>query len=128
MAEETARRTLNMCELCENSFKLDTLHHEKIRNIIHTIIENTGPIHISLFGSFARGEWHENSDLDLFIVAEDKDRCVSFLTEAGEAGSFAMEVEAFVHTPKEHQELLREKGPFITRVRTEGIVIWSGSE
>ena len=113
-----------MCELCKRSYKLDNVHHTTIRNIIHKIIEKTQPSHISLFGSFARGEWHESSDLDLFIVAEEKKRCVEWLKEASEKNEFKLQIEAFVHTPEEYETMLDEMRPFITQVITEGIVVY----
>lgn len=113
-----------MCELCERSYKLDKEHHTAIRNIVHRIIDKTQPSHISLFGSFARGEWHENSDLDLFIVAEERNRCAEWLREASEKNEFKLQIEAFVHTPEEYETMLDEMRPFITQVITEGIVVY----
>jgi len=116
-----------MCELCKRTYNLDEEHHELIRNITHRIIQENQPSHITLFGSFARGEWHEDSDVDLFIVAEKKEQCEHFIKTLSENNEFGLEIEAFVHTPAEHERMLTEQGSFIRRVLSEGVILHTTS-
>ncbi len=39
--------------------------------IVQRIVQAVNPLRIILFGSAARGEWEENSDLDLMVVIQD---------------------------------------------------------
>ncbi len=41
---------------------------EAIREITHRIIAASSPKKIILFGSFARGDFNENSDIDILVV------------------------------------------------------------
>ena len=42
-----------------------------LQNIVEDIIKETGAEKIILFGSYARGEENENSDLDLLIIEKE---------------------------------------------------------
>lgn len=67
---------------------------------------------IILFGSFAKGENHADSDIDLFIITEDKKEfdCSKFERKLG------YEIELFVHTPKEFQELRKSSKELLNNV------------
>ncbi|MFP4250904.1 MAG: nucleotidyltransferase domain-containing protein, partial [Armatimonadota bacterium] len=41
---------------------------EKVQEIIQKIVEGYDPEKIIVFGSYARGDWTEDSDLDLLVV------------------------------------------------------------
>lgn len=41
---------------------------ELIDEVVRQIVEVAQPLRIILFGSAARGEWNENSDLDILVV------------------------------------------------------------
>lgn len=41
---------------------------ELIDEVVRQIVEVAHPLRIILFGSAARGEWNENSDLDILVV------------------------------------------------------------
>lgn len=67
---------------------------------------------IFLFGSFAKGENHETSDIDLFIITEDKkDVDVSKYEQ-----KLSHEVQLFIHTPKEFRELCKSSKELINNV------------
>ncbi len=117
-----------MCELCHRPFKLDEEHRALICRILHDIIRNTRPRQIFLFGSFARGEWHDESDVDLYMVAQDPAATRAWLDSRAKEGGFPLEVEAFIYSPEEHQALCLEGGDFITRVRTEGFSVYHALE
>ena len=44
---------------------------ETRRYVEHVIAPKLKPLLVILYGSFARGDWSEGSDIDLLIVAED---------------------------------------------------------
>lgn len=84
------------------------------------------PVQIILFGSFARGDYHALSDVDLLIVKETQ---TPFLERIGpvlalcESGSELL-IEPLVYTPQELAQMKRARNPFIEHILTEGIVIY----
>ena len=55
----------------------EKLHTEKITSelinyIVEKIVQEIKPEKIILFGSYARGNFNQDSDLDLFIIKDDK--------------------------------------------------------
>jgi predicted nucleotidyltransferase len=44
------------------------LHSDKVRGIIATIVETVHPLRILVFGSVARGEAREHSDIDILVI------------------------------------------------------------
>ena len=77
-----------------------------------------------LFGSYARGDYHAGSDVDLVII-KDTDR--PFLERSAEVwrhcGS-SVTIEPLVYTPAEFARMAREENPFIEQVLREGIAIY----
>jgi predicted nucleotidyltransferase len=74
---------------------------------------------IYLYGSFARGEIHEGSDIDLVIVGDFKER---FFERIGLIlGLTDLPIEPLVYTCKEFEALRAEGNPFIAEVVRTGI-------
>ncbi len=46
-----------------------------IDKLVLQIVRAVHPLRIILFGSAARGDWHENSDVDLMVVVPDGSHC-----------------------------------------------------
>ena len=43
---------------------------ETINKLVHTLVEAAKPTKVILFGSYARGDAHDDSDIDLLIVEQ----------------------------------------------------------
>ncbi len=113
-----------MCQLCRRDYKINRETHEKIKNIIHKIIKEILPSKIILFGSFARGDWHEQSDVDLLIVADTKERFFERIGKVLDLNDTDLELEPLVYTPFEFERMVREERPFIMNILDEGIVVY----
>ncbi len=92
------------------------------------------PQRIILFGSFARGDYHALSDVDLLIV---KETTIPFIDRIGPVlalceGDNMLPVEPVIYTPEELEQMKQAVNPFIERVLAEGVVIYerqsAGSE
>ena len=46
---------------------------KNIKNIIISVLKKYGITRAGLFGSYARGDYDENSDIDLLVEIKDKD-------------------------------------------------------
>src|SRR3990172_4240107 len=92
------------------------------KEIVDTILRDYGPVEkIILFGSAARGEADEYSDLDLIIVKEtDK----PFVRRCVEAPYFSVPSDVFVYTPQEFAQMKENENPFLESALETGIVLY----
>lgn len=98
---------------------------EAAQKVIDAIIANYRPDRIIIFGSLARGDIHEGSDLDLLIVKNDcearfLDRTLSVL----ESAPPDIGIEPFVYTDAELQALVAQGNAFVLTALEEGIVVY----
>ena len=92
---------------------------EQVRDLAETIRSHRRILFIILYGSFARGDFHEGSDVDLIVVGDFRERfhkraaAILDLTE--------LPVEPICYTDEEFTELVRSGNPFILQALAEGI-------
>ena len=111
-----------MCKICSqnNLFRWNPIK-ERVKDFIHKIIIQFDIEKIILFGSFARGDYHENSDIDLIIVGNFKE---SFFERIGMIREFEpndLEFEILVYTNEEFKKMLEHGNPFIEVAINEGV-------
>ena len=80
-----------------------------------------GAREVYLYGSFARGEVHEGSDIDLVIVGHFPGRLFERIGRILELTD--LPVEPLVYTPEEFEAMKREGNPFIQEVLATGIAL-----
>ena len=85
------------------------------------------PEKIILFGSMARGDFDEYSDIDLIVIKDTKQRFVRRLVEVTAFIPLDIAVDALVYTPKEIDAMLAEGNPFIEQALKEGKVLYEKS-
>ncbi|MFQ6128417.1 MAG: nucleotidyltransferase domain-containing protein [Thermoplasmata archaeon] len=81
-------------------------------------------VELIFFGSIARGEFREDSDIDLIIVSE-KFKGMNFIRRAARAYDFwnlDFPVDFLCYTPKEFEERKRRIG-LVSQALEEGIAI-----
>ena len=80
------------------------------------------PVRVVLFGSVARGEADERSDLDVIVVAEDvPDRFGKRTVHArGLVGPRSYPRDIFVYTSDEYAGMLDRGNPFVRNAEREG--------
>ena len=117
-----------MYEICwsDNFINIET--NKIVKRFINLIIKKFNPKKIIIFGSFARGDYHKESDLDLVIVGEFKERFIDRIGKIIELNDSDLEIEAMVYTEEEFQKMIQEKRPFIEQVLEEGIVVYEKKE
>lgn len=81
------------------------------------------PERIILFGSYARGEQDEWSDLDLIVVYRTEKRFLDRLKELYLAWSIPKGVDILAYTPEEFAGMVKEN-PFVQQVCREGMTIY----
>ena len=94
--------------------------------IVKIIVDDYGPVEkIILFGSAARGDTDEYSDLDLIVIkSTDK----PFVQRLAEVPLLPVHADVFVYTPEEFARMKEEENPFMVSVLTSARVIYDRHE
>ncbi|MBL7163642.1 MAG: nucleotidyltransferase domain-containing protein [Anaerolineales bacterium] len=102
---------------------------ETLPAAIQRIIEELNPEKIIVFGSYALGNPTADSDVDLLVIMET--------TEPSKERSWAISrlllprqfpVDIIVRTPSEIMTALEQEDTFISRILTDGLVVYERSE
>lgn len=84
------------------------------KEIVDIILKKYGPVEkIILFGSHAKGEADEYSDLDLIIIKKTNQGFVERLVSVP---LLPVHADTFVYTPKEFERMKENENPFIMNV------------
>ena len=99
---------------------------EKITKQIIADFKKFKPEKIILFGSSARGDYDESSDIDLIIVYKTRKRFMNRLKDLYMAWKLPKAVDILAYTPKEFNTMLRES-IFIQDIMAEGLTLYEKS-
>lgn len=86
--------------------------YKELKNFIERLKSSLSIKEVYLYGSFAKGEIHEGSDIDLFIVGEIEGRIFERIDKVLKLTD--LPVEPLVYTSKEFRKMKEEKNPFLT--------------
>lgn len=97
---------------------------EKVKKYTERVVEALKPHAVILFGSFARRDINEGSDVDLLVIADFKepflDR-IRFLLDLNDG--IGLPLEPVGYTPEEFRKMREEGNPFICEVLEHGEVL-----
>lgn len=82
------------------------------------------PQKVILFGSFARGDHHALSDIDLLIIKRTDRPFVARIGDVLALCDYSIPLEPLVYTPEEFERLREEGNPLIEQALREGKVIY----
>lgn len=82
------------------------------------------PEKIILFGSMARGDADEYSDIDLIIIKKTDQRFVQRAVDVGSHIPLDLSVDLFVYTPEEFQVMVENENPFIEQALKDGVTVY----
>lgn len=117
-----------MSEICWPDNFINRKNNKIVKRFLNLLIKKFNLKKIIIFGSFARGDYHKGSDLDLVIVGEFKERFIDRIGKIIELNDSDLEIEAMVYTEEEFQKMIQERRPFIEQVLEEGIVVYENKE
>jgi predicted nucleotidyltransferase len=75
---------------------------------------------VYLFGSFARGDIHEGSDIDLIIIGDFIERFQERIFRVLELNDENLPIEPLCYSPDELEAMIQEGNPFILEVLNTG--------
>ncbi len=106
--------------LLEGNLRLPDAAHK----LICRIIAGYRPQRVIVHGSFARGDVHEGSDLDLIIVKSTPERFIDRVAQVLAFSNGEMAVEPMVYTEQEIASMLSKGNSFLERALAEGVIVY----
>ncbi len=106
-----------MLKVCNIDIEHREEVYKRLRQFVRRLRKKFSIQEIYLFGSAARGELHEGSDLDVLIVGDFKGRIFDRIGEVLKLTD--LPIEPLVYTPKEF-ERLRSQNAFIKNIFRTG--------
>lgn len=96
-----------------------------LEQVTRTIVERFHPKRIVVFGSYARGDAHPDSDLDVFIEMDTPRRPPERAIEVSEVfGLCSWPMNIVVYTPEEVRRLRHVKGTLLSGIEKECRVLY----
>jgi predicted nucleotidyltransferase len=96
----------------------------EVRGAISSIAEGYKPARIIVHGSFARGDFHQGSDLDLIIIKNTSRKFGDRIEQVLQYCQGGIAVEPLVYTEREVVEMTAEGNSFLQKALEEGIVVY----
>ncbi|MBI4964305.1 MAG: nucleotidyltransferase domain-containing protein [Desulfomonile tiedjei] len=101
------------------------MERKELEAIAQKIAERFQPVRIVVFGSHARGEAGEDSDLDLFVEMESDQRPPERAIEVSAIfGLRQWPLDVVVYTPEEVERLRKVRGTLLSIIEAEGEVLY----
>ena len=101
------------------------INENTIASVTRTIVERFHPRRVVLFGSHARGDADQDSDLDLFIEMETSRRPPERAIEiASVFGLHPWPMDIIVYTPEEVRRLRAMHETLLEEIEKEGKVLY----
>ena len=100
-----------------------TLSVEQITEQIITAFAPLDPERVLLFGSLPRGQWDEESDVDVVVVYSTAKRFLDRLEELYLLWPLPLAADILAYTPEEFREML-EWSAFLQDIVAEGKTIY----
>ena len=99
---------------------------DKVQRVVECL-KRYDPEQIIIFGSCARGDADEQSDVDVVVIKQTDARFLDRLLEVAKfLDNDLGKVDVFVYTREEFEEMRQRENPFIEKVVTEGRIIYPG--
>jgi predicted nucleotidyltransferase len=105
--------------------QLDTrVSEEKILAAVERIVEAANPVRIIAFGSRARGDFRQNSDLDLAVIVDHLTAGAKPPVTRGTLGGIIMPIDLLVFDRERHERMLPWPGSVHYDIGREGVVLY----
>ena len=99
-------------------------HPAAVWKTIECIARGYAPKQIWLYGSFARGDFHQGSDLDLIIIKDTAKKFPDRIEEVLQHVPGGIAVEPMIYTPRELESMISERNAFLEQAFSEGLLVY----
>ena len=98
----------------------------RLGEILSVLVKGYKPKRVTLFGSWAKGDFTEESDIDLLIVKSTRKNRLERAWEVSRLLSHKKNhpMDVIVLTPAEIRKRLKAGDPFIQEVERDGIILY----
>ncbi|HID62195.1 MAG TPA: nucleotidyltransferase domain-containing protein [Anaerolineae bacterium] len=103
-----------------------TISQDRITQVV-SALKDYEPERIILFGSQARGNADQYSDLDIVIIKETDERFLDRLETVYELVQPRFAMDVLVYTPQEFTEMQERGNSFVEMLLREGVVVYERS-
>ena len=104
---------------------MQTTNNEHIAIMTDRIVQHFNPVQIILFGSYARGEAHSHSDVDLLVVfSECADKRKTAIEIRRVLRDMPVPKDIIVSTPEELERKRNWVGTVLRPAQKEGVVLY----
>lgn len=101
------------------------MDRKQVEEIASKIVDKFNPVRIVLFGSHARGDADDESDVDLFVEMESDRRPPERAIEVNAVfGLRPWPLDVVVYTPAEVARLRKVRGTLLSVIEAEGEVLY----
>jgi uncharacterized protein len=107
----------------ETKVKL-TSYPKVVRKTVESIAKGYAPRQIRIFGSYARGDYHEGSDLDLIILKETDKKFPDRIEDVLQYCPGGIDVQPMVYTALEIETMLARGNAFLEQALAEGVLVY----
>jgi predicted nucleotidyltransferase len=104
--------------------KRERIPQQAIDQVVQQIVEKFKPQKIILFGSYARGDFRPESDVDMLVVMNTPLKDVQQAIQICQQIDYRFGLDLIVHTPKYLQQRLEIGDWFLRDVIKEGKVLY----
>ena len=104
---------------------MDLVDNTLMSEIVRRIVREAHPERVILFGSRARGDYRQDSDIDLLVVTEDdRPRALRASALYGALSDILIPMDILVYRPAEIEEWKNVPQAFVTTAIREGSVLY----
>lgn len=101
---------------------------KSLQSIVKKIIAHYHPDKVVLFGSYAWGKPHADSDVDLFIIKKTRKPTLERIREVDELlADRDIALDVLVYTPAQVERRLKLNDPFIRSIVSRGKVLYEAT-
>lgn len=99
-------------------------YEKEIEIIKKRIVENYTPERIVLFGSFARGDINEDSDVDVLVIKDTNESPRERIRNVRKKIPHNIPIDVIVYTPEEVNQNIDDVNSFISCILNEGKLLY----
>jgi len=114
-----------MLKLCNVDIDRSQEIFETIAKYQDKVIQKLKPKKIILFGSFARGDFNEGSDVDLIVIGDWQQDFLDRIKVLLDMNEFGLPLEPIGYTEQEFEQMANEGNRFINEVIATGKIVYS---